>query len=107
MKFTLGERTTPARRVYDVIADAGQASPYEVYRQTQLVASTRDAQWYCRELGRVGVAKPVGSGWQLIQPTPTDLDARLRDLHGLTLRVYGSRNEYQEDDLDAGDSLSS
>ena len=70
MKFTLGERTTPARRVYDVIADAGQASPYEVYRQTQLVASTRDAQWYCRELGRVGVAKPVGSGWQLIQPLP-------------------------------------
>ena len=52
--------------------------------------------------------RQTGRQWLAIDSaTPTDLDARLREVHGPTLRVYGSRNEYQEDDLDAGDSLSS
>lgn len=105
MKFTAGERTTPARRVYDVILAAGRASPYEVYRQTQLVASTRDAEWYCRELSRVGAVEAAGSAWTAIEPAPNDLDSRLREVRGPSLRVYGSKNEYREDS-DAEDTLS-
>lgn len=86
MKFTVGERTTPARRVYDVLREADGASPYEVYRQTQLVASTRDAEWYCRELSRVGLIESRGSAWVTIQPAPTDWVDRLREVQSPVLR---------------------
>lgn len=62
MKFTQGELTTPAKRVLDIIEDRDGVSPYEIYRQTQLVASTRDAEWYCLELGRVGLIKHSQAG---------------------------------------------
>jgi len=86
MKFTVGERTTPARRVYDVLRKSGGASPYEVYRQTQLVASTRDAEWYCRELNRVGLIESRGSGWVVVDPQPADLVERLRQVHAPVVR---------------------
>lgn len=62
MKFTRGELTTPAKRVLLILEQNHGVSPYEVYRQTQLVASTRDAEWYCRELARVGLAQPDARG---------------------------------------------
>ena len=62
MKFTSGELTTPAKRVLLIIEQNQGVSPYEVYRQTQLVASTRDAEWYCRELCRVGLAQADEKG---------------------------------------------
>lgn len=69
MKFTQGELTTPAKRVLTIIDSNKGVSPYEVYRQTQLVASTRDAEWYCRELARVGLAVPDIKGSSSWWPT--------------------------------------
>lgn len=80
MKFTQGELTTPAKRVLSIIERNRGVSPYEVYRQTQLVASTRDAEWYCRELARVGLAQPDingSSSWWPIHGLQEDTKADL------------------------------
>lgn len=101
MKFTAGERTTPARRVYDVIKETGGASPYEVYRQTQLVASTRDAEWYCRELGRVGLLTAQGSRWSALECGNSELTERLRDV-----RPPIHRGQSRDQESTAEDSIS-
>lgn len=107
MKFTAGERTTPARRVFDVIQTAGGASPYEVYRNTQLVASTRDAEWYCKELYRLGLVEKSGSAWIPVMPIPSDLQLRLREVKGPSHRSslkglhFSEFNENESEDSDA------
>lgn len=107
MKFTAGERTTPARRVFEVIQTAGGASPYEVYRNTQLVASTRDAEWYCKELYRLGLVEKSGSAWIPVMPIPADLQLRLREVKGPSHRSslkglhFNKFSENESEDSDA------
>ena len=107
MKFTAGERTTPARRVFEVIQTAGGASPYEVYRNTQLVASTRDAEWYCKELYRLGLVEKSGSAWLPVIPIPADLQLRLREVKGPSHRssLKGLHfNEFSENESEDSDA---
>ena len=83
MIFTQGERATPAKRVLDIIRESDGMSPYEVYRHTQLVASTRDAEWFCRELYRVGLVTPSTEGracWHAVAMDTAECAERLKQV---------------------------
>ena len=103
MIFTHGERATPAKRVLTIIQEGEGLSPYEVYRQTQLVASTRDAEWYCRELGRLGLAFPSQQGracWYAVALNADEVSERLR----LVRPPHHKNEDAEETDLLEQDS---
>ena len=66
MKFTAGERTTPARRVFEVIQTAGGASPLRSLPQHPVSrVYAESAEWYCKELYRLGL---VEKKWRRLDP---------------------------------------